>query len=151
LGDIFTPAPNPIYTYPKETIMQTIIKFLQENSPFYIATIDGSQPRVRPFGAVCAINNKMYICCNNKKEVFKQMKANPKIEISATAKDGSWLRLTAEAVQDDNQAARQSMLDAAPDLKNMYKADDGLFEVFYLKNAAGVISSFDGKNEKHTF
>jgi uncharacterized pyridoxamine 5'-phosphate oxidase family protein len=132
--------------------MQTIQKFLQDNTPFYIATIDGAQPRVRPFGAVNLLNGKLYICCNNTKPVFKQMKANSKIEISATTKEGNrWLRLTAEAVHDDSQSARQAMLDATPNLKNMYKADDGLFEVFYLKNATGVIQSFDGLNEKHTF
>jgi uncharacterized pyridoxamine 5'-phosphate oxidase family protein len=118
---------------------------------FYLATMDGNQPRVRPFGAVCIYDGKLYICANNQKLVSKQMKVNPKVEISTTSQDGRWLRLTAEAVADDNRDARQAMLDAHPNIQQMYKADDGLFEVYRIQNAKGVICSFDGKNETHTF
>ena len=79
------------------------------------------------------------------------MKANPKIEISTTASDRSWLRLSAEAVQDSDNKARQAMLEAAPPLQKMYKIDDGIFEVFYLKNATGTINRADGKAETHNF
>jgi len=131
--------------------MKTIHKFLQDNQTFYLATIDGDQPRVRPFGAVCLFEEKLYICTNNQKAVYRQMKANPKIEISAAAQNGSWLRLSAKAIADDNPAARQAMLDAVPSIQGMYKADDGIFEVLYLKNATGLICDFDGKAEKHEF
>ena len=131
--------------------MQTIYQFMKDCQTFYLATMDGDQPRVRPFGAVNIYDEKLYICANNQKLVSKQMKANPKIEISTTAEDGRWLRLTAEAVADDNREACQAMLDAYPSIQQMYKADDGLFEVYCLKNAMGVICSFDGNNETHTF
>ena len=131
--------------------METIYHFLKDCQTFYLATADGDQPRVRPFGAVCIYNGKLYICANNQKLVSKQMKTNPKIEISTASADGRWLRLTAETVTHDDRGARQAMLDAYPNIQQMYKADDGFFEVYYLKNATGVICSFDGKNEMHTF
>ena len=108
--------------------MNTIYKFMQECRTFFVATVDADQPRVRPFGAVCVYEGKLYICANNQKKVSQQIKANPKIEISAVAADGRWLRLSAQAY-----------------------ADDGLFEVYYLANATGTICSFDGSNEVHTF
>jgi uncharacterized pyridoxamine 5'-phosphate oxidase family protein len=131
--------------------METIYQFIKDCQTFYLATMDGDQPRVRPFGAVCIYDGKLYICANNQKLVSKQIKANPKIEISTAAGDGRWLRLTAEAITDDNRDARQAMLDAHPGIQQMYKADDRLFEVYYLKNATGVICSFEGKKETHTF
>jgi uncharacterized pyridoxamine 5'-phosphate oxidase family protein len=131
--------------------MNEIYKFLQECQTFYLATVDNGSPRVRPFGAVCIYEGKVYICTNNQKPVFKQMKENPKIEISGMDKDGSWLRLSADAIQDDKRGARQAMLDATPGIQSMYTADDGLFEVFYLKNATGSIHSFSGSNEEYEF
>ena len=131
--------------------MQTIYQFMKECQTFYLATMDGDQPRVRPFGAVCIYDGKMYICANNQKPVSKQMKVNPKVEIRAASGDGRWLRLTAEALADDNRDARQAMLDEYPSIQQMYKADDRLFEVYHIKNATGVICSFDSNNETHTF
>jgi len=132
--------------------METIAQFLKNSQTFYLATDDNGQPRVRPFGAVCVFNGRLYFCFNNKKAVFAQIKANPKIEISATAASGDkWLRLSAEAVVHESPEARRFMLDALPALQGMYSADDGLFEVFYLQNAVGVIQSFGGEAETHTF
>jgi uncharacterized pyridoxamine 5'-phosphate oxidase family protein len=131
--------------------MDEVLKFLKEAGTFYLATMDGSQPRVRPLGAVCIIEGKLYICTNNTKPMYAQMTANPQIEISATGPDGRWLRLTAEAAADERQKIRQAMLDALPSLQSMYKADDGKFEVFYLYNAKAVINSFSGDNKVYTF
>jgi len=132
--------------------MEAIVKFLQDNKTFYIATTEDDQPRVRPFGAVCIFNGKIYFGTGNQKPVSKQMKANPKIEISATTPDGvTWLRLTAEAVAHGSREARQAMLDATPAIKDKYHADDGIFEVFYLQNALGSIFSRDGICETYKF
>lgn len=121
--------------------MKETAKFLKDAVTFYLATVEGDQPRVRPFGAVSTFENKLYICTNNTKKVFKQMKANPKVEICAMVK-GTWIRIEAEAVQDDRKEARQAMLDENPGLTKMYKADDGVFEVLYLKDATATFSSF---------
>ena len=132
--------------------METIAQFLRENKIFYIATVEGDQPRVRPFGAVCIHDGKLYFGTSNKKFVSKQLKANPKIEISATTVDGNrWLRLTALAVAHDCRNARQAMLEDTPSIKGLYNADDGVFEVFYLQNAVGSICSRDGNIETFKF
>ncbi|MDR1538756.1 MAG: pyridoxamine 5'-phosphate oxidase family protein [Clostridiales bacterium] len=131
--------------------MQAIAEFLSNFKPFYIATIDGDQPRVRPFGASAVVDGKLYIVTNSQKSVAAQLKANPKIEISTTAADGRWLRLTAEAVLDKNPASEQSVLEKLPQLKNLYKDSLVNFEAYYLKNAAGLIVSRDGTSESHTF
>ncbi|MDR1262285.1 MAG: pyridoxamine 5'-phosphate oxidase family protein [Oscillospiraceae bacterium] len=131
--------------------MEEVLKFLQDAGTFYIATDDGGQPRVRPFGAAAIIGGKLYFCTNNKKPVWKQLLANPKTEISATAKDGSWIRIAGEAVQDDSDASRQAMLDAIPMLKGMYHVGDGVYEVFYLKNVAAKIESFAAPPKEYKF
>jgi uncharacterized pyridoxamine 5'-phosphate oxidase family protein len=122
--------------------MNEIFEYLRDCQTFYLATMDGDQPRVRPFGAVAVFEDKLYIMTGHVKNVFDQMVKNPKVEISGMGKDGSWLRLTAEAERDDRTEAKQHMLDEYPSLKGMYSADDGNCEVLYLKNATAVIASF---------
>jgi uncharacterized pyridoxamine 5'-phosphate oxidase family protein len=123
--------------------MKEVYEFLKENSPFYIATVDGDQPRVRPFGAVDIFEDKLYIQTGNVKDVFKQMMNNPKVEISTMGKDGRWLRVTATVIRDDRLEARQHMLDTNPILKGKYAADDGNCEVLYLKDAVATFYSFN--------
>ena len=103
--------------------------------------MDGDQPRVRPFGTAHIFEGKLYIQTGKSKDVSKQIHANPKVELCAF-KDGEWLRVAAELVEDDRREARVSMLDAYPSLQAMYSADDGNTEVFYLKNATATFSSF---------
>ncbi|NLV74850.1 MAG: NimC/NimA family protein [Chloroflexi bacterium] len=122
--------------------MRETIDYLKFCPMFFLATVDGDRPRVRPFGATSYFEDKFYIQTGNIKPVFKQMKANPKIEICASRGDGTWIRIEAEVVQDDRSEARQHMLDENPTLKDLYAADDGNCEVLYLKNAKAVISSF---------
>ncbi len=125
-------------------------EFLNECKTFYIATTEDNQPRVRPFGAVAEFDGKLYICTNNKKNVFKQIQKNPRIEISGMSGD-KWIRLSAEAIPDQRTEARKAMLDAYPSLNNMYSLDDGIFEVLYLKNATVSIHSFSGEPEVFAF
>ena len=121
--------------------MKEVYEFLKKCETYYIATIDGDQPRVRPFGTVNIFENKLYIQTGKKKNVSKQIKKNPKIEICA--KNGDyWIRLQAIAVNDDRVEAKQDMLDKYPNLKNMYSATDNNCQVLYLKNAIATISSF---------
>ena len=121
--------------------MERVVKFLKDAGTYYLATVEGDQPRVRPFGTAHVFEGKLYIQTGKVKEVSKQIHKNPKVEICAF-KDGKWLRVAGELVEDDRNEARQSMLDAYPSLQGMYKADDGNTEVFYLKNATATFSSF---------
>ena len=121
--------------------MKEVFAFLQAAKTFYIATVEGDQPRVRPFGAVCEFEDKIYIITANTKKVYAQIKANPKVEVCGMA-GGKWIRLAAELVEDDRREAREAMMAANPSLKNMYTVDDGKMVVFYFKNATADICSF---------
>lgn len=121
--------------------MQKVVDFLKEAQVYYLATVEGNQPRVRPFGTAHVFEGKLYIQTGKVKEVSKQLHANPKAEICAF-KNGEWVRVAGELVEDDRIEAKQSMLDAYPELGNMYKADDGNTEVFYFENATATFSAF---------
>lgn len=130
--------------------MKRVEKFLKEAGTYYLATVEGDQPRVRPFGTAHIFEGKLYIQTGKVKEVSKQLHANPKAEICAFMK-GEWLRLAGELVEDDRVEARQSMLDDYPSLQKMYAADDGNTEVFYFVNATATFSSFTHEPEVVTF
>lgn len=124
--------------------MNGIVKALQEVGVFYVATVEGDQPKVRPFGAVADIGGKAYFCTNNTKNVYRQIIANPKVEICGPKQDGTWVRVTGVLVRDDSDTAREAMLEQVPVLKNMYHIGDGIFEVFRLEKAAAVLCSMGG-------
>ncbi|MDL2218660.1 pyridoxamine 5'-phosphate oxidase family protein, partial [Christensenellaceae bacterium OttesenSCG-928-M15] len=130
--------------------MNTVLQFLRECETYYLATIDGDKPRVRPFGAVSEFDGKMYFCTNNQKDVYKQMRKHPAIEFSGTLKNGAeWIRLEGKAVFDSRIEAKEEMLKQNPSLNALYKADDEIFEVFYLENATAHILSFAGRNDAY--
>ena len=130
--------------------MEKVYQFLKDAGTYYLATVDGDQPRVRPFGTINLFDGKLYIQTGKVKDVSKQIHANPKVEICAF-KNGEWLRVAGQLIEDDRMEARQSMLDAYPSLQGMYKADDGNTEVFYLKDATATFSSFTNAPETVTF
>lgn len=121
--------------------MNKVLKFLKDAETYYLATVEGDQPRVRPFGTAHVFEGKLYIQTGKVKDVSKQLHQNPKSEICAF-KNGEWLRVSGKLIEDDRNDARQSMLDAYPSLQKMYKADDGNTEVFYFENATAIFSSF---------
>ena len=126
--------------------MERVVKFLKDAEVYYLATVDGDQPRVRPFGTAHIFEGRLYIQTGKVKDVSKQLMANPKAEICAF-KDGEWIRVAGELIEDDRVEARQSMLDAYPSLQNMYAADDGNTQVFYFRNATATISAFTHEPE----
>ena len=121
--------------------MEKVFQFLKDAEIYYLATVEGDQPRVRPFGTIHIFEGNLYIQTGRVKDVSKQIMANGKVEICAM-KEGEWIRVSGTLVEDDRTEARQSMLDAYPSLQNMYAADDGNTQVFYLENVTAVISSF---------
>lgn len=126
--------------------MQRVIDFLKDAQTYYLATVEGDQPRVRPFGTAHVFEGKLYIQTGKVKDVSKQIHANPKVEICAF-KNGEWLRVAGTMVEDERLEAKESMLDAYPSLKNIYSADDGNTEVFYFKDATATFSSFTSEPE----
>lgn len=124
--------------------MKEVYEFIKKCGTYYLATVEGDQPRVRPFGTVHIFKDKLYIQTGKKKSVSKQMLANPKVEICAMS-GGEWIRVAATAVEDDSVEAKQSMLDAYPQLQSMYSATDNNTQVLYLKNATATFASFGGE------
>lgn len=126
--------------------MNEILKFLTDNPIFYIATVDGNIPKVRPFGFVMDFEGKLYFGTNNQKPVYKQLKANPHFEVSTTSKTGEWLRLKGKAVFNTNRKTKQAALDAMPRLSQMYSVDDSIFEVFYIEEAEATFNEMKGSS-----
>jgi uncharacterized pyridoxamine 5'-phosphate oxidase family protein len=124
--------------------MNKATELLQQAKTFFIATAEGDQPRVRPFGAVAEIDGKTYICMNNTKEVFKQLMKNPKAEICGMI-GPKWFRMHGTLVRDDRLEARTDVLKQCP--MPMYKPDDGIFEVFYFSEVSGTVESFSEPKE----
>ena len=121
--------------------MQEVYEFLKACGTYYLATVEGDQPRVRPFGTIDIFEDKLYIQTGKVKDVSKEMQANPKVEICAF--DGQkWIRVAGEVVRDDRVEPKKHMLDSYPNLQALYRADDDNTEVLYLKNVTAIISSF---------
>ena len=130
--------------------IERVCQFLQEAKTYYLATVEGDQPRVRPFGTALIFEGKLYIQTGRGKDVAKQLAANPKAEICAF-KDGVWLRVAGEFVDDNRVEPKKAMLDAYPDLRAMYDPEDDNTEVLYLKNAKATFSSFTAAPETVEF
>ena len=129
--------------------MEKVCEFLKSAGVYYLATVEGDQPRVRPFGTAHIFEGKLYIQTGKVKPVSKQLAANPKCEICAF-KDGVWLRVAAELVEDDRVEARKSMLDAYSELRAMYDENDGNTQVLYLTKAVATFSSFTAAGANST-
>ena len=130
--------------------MEKVCEFLKSAGVYYLATVEGDQPRVRPFGTAHIFDGKLYIQTGKKKPVSHQIAANPKCEICAF-KDGVWLRVAAELVEDERVEAKKSMLDDYSELRSMYDENDGNTQVLYLKNAVATFSSFTAAPEVREF
>ncbi|RHA10926.1 NimC/NimA family protein [Megasphaera sp. AM44-1BH] len=122
--------------------MKEAIEFLKHCPPFYLATIDGAKPQVRPFGAVCEYEDQLYILTENKKNVYRQMKEYPDAAISGMWGD-KWIRINGRVEEDSRREARQAMLDENKAiLGDRYSADDGLMTVFRFVSGTATVYSF---------
>lgn len=127
--------------------LEKVLKFLDEAETYYLATVEGDQPRVRPFGTALVYKDRLYIQTGKIKPVSHQLKANPKAEICAF-KDGKWVRISGELVEDDTREVKTLMLEKMPMLRHMYNEDDGNMQMLYFKNAEVVFASFTAPPEK---
>lgn len=130
--------------------IESVARFLEEAGTYYLATTEGDQPRVRPFGTVLVYEGKLYIQTGKVKPVSRQILENPKVELCAF-QDGKWLRVSGELVNDDRREVKVAMLDKMPELKAMYSADDDNTQMLYFKNASATFSSFTAAPETVTF
>ena len=132
------------------TNVERVCKFLDEAQTYYLATVEGDQPRVRPFGTALVFEEKLYIQTGKVKPVSKQLAQNPKAEICAFH-NGQWLRVAGELVNDDRREPKAAMLEKMPSLKAMYSADDDNTQVLYFSNATATFASFTAAPETITF
>ncbi len=130
--------------------VEKVCRFLDEAQTYYLATVEGDQPRVRPFGTALVYNGKLYIQTGKVKSVSKQLAANPKAEICAFH-GGKWLRVAGELINDDDRNAKVAMLEKMPALKSMYSPDDDNTQVLYFQNATATFSSFTEAPETFSF
>ena len=130
--------------------MKRVYDFLKKAEVYYLATVEGDQPRVRPFGTINEFEGKLYIQTGKVKPCSQQLMANPKAEICAFHK-GTWVRIAGELIEDDRMEAKKSMLDAYPNLRGMYDENDGNTQVFYFKNAVATFCSFTAAPETVEF
>jgi len=130
--------------------MERVCQFLKDAGVYYLATVEGDQPRVRPFGTAHIFEGKLYIQTGKSKPVSQQLAANPKCELSAFH-GGTWVRIAGELAEDDRVEAKKSMLDAYPNLRGMYDENDGNTQVLYFKNAVATFSSFSAPTETVEF
>jgi uncharacterized pyridoxamine 5'-phosphate oxidase family protein len=131
----------------KEAAMREVYDFIKGCGNYYLASVEGDQPRVRPFSSLAIFEGKIYFQTGKVKNVSKQISINPKIEICAYDNKGTWVRVTAIAVEDPRREAKQFLLDTLPGLEKMYSADDENTQVLYLKYATAVFYSFAGTGE----
>ena len=129
------------YTTSNMEGMKTVQEFLQSTHVYFLATVEGDQPQVRPFGTAEIIEGKLYIQTGHIKNVAKQIAANPKVAICAFNGE-QWLRITATLVEDPRVEIKKAMLDANPGLRNMYDENDDNTAVFFLTEAKASINSF---------
>ena len=132
------------------TNVERVCKFLDDAQTYYLATVEGDQPRVRPFGTALVFEGKLYIQTGKVKPVSKQLAQNPKAEICAFH-NGQWLRVAGELVNDDRREPKAAMLEKMPALKAMYSADDDNTQVLYFSNATATFASFTAAPETITF
>ncbi|WP_330659710.1 pyridoxamine 5'-phosphate oxidase family protein [Caproiciproducens faecalis] len=132
-------------------MMEEVLQFLTENPTFYLATVEGNIPKVRPFGFVMNYEGKLCFCTNNRKNVYRQMQANPNVEICTTNKKNEWLRLRGKAVFCTSKESKEAALKAAPYLSGMYQADDDLFEIFAVEEAEATFSNMKGESRTVRF
>ena len=130
--------------------IERVYEFLDQAKTYYLATVEGDQPRVRAFGTILLYNGKLYIETGKKKPVSKQLAANPKGEICAFM-GGKWLRVAGEFIDDDDRAVKTAMLEKMPSLRAMYNEDDGNMQMLQIKNATATFSSFTAAPETVTF
>ena len=117
---------------------------MKANPVFHLATVDGTQARVRPFGFIMIRNKALYFCTNKTKDVYRQLVKNPDIEISGMGSNNTWLRVRGRIAVDDSRDAKVQAFAEAPNLLRIYPkgADDQIFVTFYFTEAQATLYSF---------
>lgn len=126
--------------------MKRVYEFLKKAGVFFVATEEGSEPKVRPFGFTMIYNNRLYFCTNSQKPVYRQLQKNPHVEICACI-GTEWVRIKGSAVFDQDLEAKKNVFITDPSMNGLYKAEDEIFRIFYISNASATFCSMDGTSD----
>ena len=148
--EVAAPVNHAAYASADQEAQQRVYDYLKAHGPFFIATVDGDQARVRPFGALHIFEGKMYIITGHSKRGAQQLAKNPKVELCAQS-NNEWIRVTATIVEDERIEAKKAVLDAFPNLRSMYNENDDNIAVYYFTNATATLSSFAGDEKTLNF
>ena len=128
--------------------MSKVKDFLAEAGVFFMATVDGNQPKLRPLGAFIEEDGRLIFGVGDFKAVYRQMKANPLVEIVACKPDGHWLRYTGRAVFESDYKYAEQMI-AASHLEMIYNEQTGnKLMTFHLEDATAYDIPIMGEGEK---
>ena len=144
--EVAAPVKHAAYASADQDAQNRVYDYLKAHGPFFIATVDGDQARVRPFGALHIFEGKMYIITGHVKRIAKQIAEKPNVELCAV-NGTEWVRVAATLVEDERVEAKKSMLDANPNLRSSYNENDDNIAVYYLTNATATFSSFAGDGD----
>ena len=129
--------------------MQEVVKFLQENKTGFLATVEGTKPKVRPFQFMLEDSGNLFFCTNNTKDVFKQLQANPYVEFSSSTPTFAWIRLSGQVKFSDDVRIKEKILEASGLVKSIYqRADNPIFEIFYIEYGTAILADFSGQPPK---
>lgn len=131
--------------------MQRIIDFLNDAGCYFLATLDGETPQIRPFGSNLLFEGRLYMCMGDFKDVYKQLQANTRIAIAALGADGNWIRISGEAVFDDRPEPVEAMYELLPSLHELYDEQERKLQVCYIKNGHAIFNTADGEQEEFDF
>ena len=131
--------------------IEKVYNYLNDSGTYYLATVDGNKPQVRPFGTILLDDGKLYIQTGKGKRVVQQLSDNPNAQICACKNDGTWIRVSAELVPDNRREIKEKMLEKMPVLKNMYSAEDDSMQMYWLKDGEAFICSFTAAPETIQF
>ncbi len=129
--------------------IEQINAFLDENPVFYLATVSGDKPRCRPLGLHIFNDGTLYFGVGSFKDVYKQMVANPHVEITTTNKEGIWLRYSGKAVFEDSYDLAEAVIAASPMLASIYNEQTGRkLAMFHLEDAVAELRTPVGLKER---
>ncbi|PRR83422.1 pyridoxamine 5'-phosphate oxidase family protein [Clostridium vincentii] len=131
--------------------MEDILEFLSSNPVFYFATVDGDEPKIRPFGFHMEYEGKLYFGIDSQKETYKQLKVNSKFEVCTASRDGNWIRIKAEAIFDERAQVLEKAFENTPSLKEIYTKKNGpRFILFYASKGSALIEDMSGNKEVYS-
>lgn len=141
-------AEENILAQDEQKAEEKINDYLTETGVFFLATALDKQPHLRPLGMHFIMDGKLWFGVGDQKEVYKQLKKNPLVEIVALKKDNHWLRYSGKVVFTMDQKYAQKALEMSPYLKEIYNSKTGYkLMMFYVEDATALDMSIDGKSQ----